>query len=134
MAAPSILLVDDDEHKRLLIAHYLTTKFPSATVHECRSGAEAIDQLNAQPIDAIITDHSMVPVDGIQLIKWARSKFSDLPIVMVSGHPDIREVALNAGANQVVSSLSFSEVGDVLEKLWLQRRSQVNPDELIREQ
>lgn len=111
------LLVDDDPDKRHLIGHYLTRSFPSASVFECSSGAEAIDYLKLHSVSAILTDHSMQPVNGIELIQWTRRIHPEIPILMVTGHPAIEQEALHAGATLVVSFGRFAEIGQILARL-----------------
>lgn len=114
---PRLLLIDDDENKRFLIALHLKRRFPEASIAEYGSGEAAINHMEQFPVDAIVTDHSMSPVDGIQLIRWVRSRSETLPILMVTGHPSIEEQALSAGATEVIGSFRFTEVGEVLAKL-----------------
>jgi hypothetical protein len=62
----------------------------------------------------MVTDHNMAPVTGLELIGWARPRFPDLPILMISGDPDIGPDAIKAGANFAISCLRFAEVGELL--------------------
>lgn len=113
---PRILLVDDDELKRVLLARHIRALFDTAVITECWSGAEAMEYLEANPVDVIVTNHSMRPVDGVELTRWARNRFPSMPILMVTGNPGITREALRAGADRVV------EFGDLAQiRAFLQR-------------
>jgi CheY-like chemotaxis protein len=111
------LLVDDDKEKRFLIAHHLAREFDGVSLVECGSGAEAIAHLEKHPFHALVTDNSMSPVNGLELIIWLRERDDRLPVVMVTGNPEIERVAIKAGATVVVTSHRFKEVGPILKKL-----------------
>ena len=114
-----LLLVDDDDNKRLLLAHSLLERFSSAFLFQCRSGAEAIAYLSTRAVDAVVTDHSMTPVNGIELISWVRDRGLQIPVVMVTGHPEIEETALEAGATKVIPFARFTEIGDIVARLLI---------------
>jgi CheY-like chemotaxis protein len=111
------LIVDDDIDKRYLVSYSVARAFPRASLYECSSGQEAIDFLKAQRVDALITDHSMAPVNGIELIRHVRSRDKALPILMVTGHPEIRDEALAAGATSVIEWSGYTDVGKLLKPL-----------------
>jgi CheY-like chemotaxis protein len=117
-----VLLVDDDAEKRFLIAHHITKVFTDVEVSlvECDCGATAIAHLEKDRVDALVTDNSMSPVNGIELIKWLRERDRALPVIMVTGNPEIEKAAVKAGASVVLASQQFSEVGAVLKNLLQQ--------------
>lgn len=122
------LLVDDDKEKRFLIAHHLSREFEGASLVECDSGAAAIAHLENNSVHAVVTDNSMSPVNGLELIIWLRERDVNLPVVMVTGNPEIERVAIKAGASVVVTSHKFKEVGGILRKLLSEEPSPEKPD------
>ncbi|ACB75563.1 response regulator [Opitutus terrae] len=114
---PSLLLVDDDEHKRFFLETCIRRQFGDAMIMHCTSGAEAIAHLAQQPVHAIVTNHSMHPVNGIELTRWVRARFPALPIVMVTGNPIVTREALQAGASRVLSTADYPQLGATLETL-----------------
>ena len=113
----AFLLVDDDATKRFLIAHHLSREFQNARLVECDSGAAAMSHLEQNKFHAVVTDNSMSPMNGLELIKWLRTRDSAVPVVMVTGNPDIEPDALEAGASAVLSSPRFHELGQILKGL-----------------
>ena len=111
-----LLLVDDDREKRFLIAHSLSREFDGVRLTECDSGAAAIEHLQRENVDAIITDNSMSPINGLELLDWVRARDPQLPVIMITGNPEIEPMALQAGASAVLPSLKFNDVGRLLRK------------------
>ena len=79
-----VLVVDDDESVRLLIAE----EFREAhyRVFTAANGPEAIEVLGREPVDALITDYGMPRMNGLELIRWSRARLPHLITVLVTGH------------------------------------------------
>ena len=85
------LIADDDPHMRKLVSLFVEGFECSVSVAE--SGTDALKMYNESllsnnPVDFIITDYQMPGMDGIQLSKELRAAAPDLPILMMSAHPD----------------------------------------------
>lgn len=111
------LLVDDDAEKRFLIAHHLAREFEGVALIQCESGAAAIAHLEENTVHAVVTDNSMSPVNGLELITWVRQRNMKFPVIMVTGNPEIEHIAIKAGASVVVTSHKFKDVGGILKTL-----------------
>ena len=106
-----LLVTDDDVDKRMLLSRALARQFPHASIFECHSGKEALEYIARNPIDAVVTNHSMQPVNGIELVTELRRQSKALPIVMVSGVDDVRERALAAGVDLFLTSENLIAIG-----------------------
>ena len=84
-ARRTILLVDDSELIRTLMARGLTRA--GYEVLEAGSGPRALEILesHARPIDMLITDMTLPLMDGIQLYLEIRARQPRLPVLFVSG-------------------------------------------------
>ncbi len=80
----SILLVEDEDAVRLFCARALRAKGYHVT--EARTGEAALEILADQDFDLLLTDMMMPNVDGATLIREARKKRPELPVVCVSGY------------------------------------------------
>lgn len=107
-----LLVTDDDLDKRMLLTRALGREFPHASIFECHSGKEALDYFGRNPVDAVITNHNMQPVDGIELVRTLRGRGATLPIVMVSGHDEIKEKAIAAGVDLFLGSADLFRIGE----------------------
>ena len=89
-----ILVVDDEEAIRRIVYAYLGTRGYSVTT--AKDGANAIeicekscDKKNKTccPVDLILTDFNMSPMDGYELFKRIKAKDPQAKICVMSGNP-----------------------------------------------
>ena len=111
-----IIVTDDDVDKRFLIGASIAKALPHASVFECQSGREALDYFGCNRVDLVVTDHNMVPVDGIELVREIRRRGSDVPIVMVTGYEAMQRDAVDAGADIVINSVRLMNVGSLIKE------------------
>jgi two-component system chemotaxis response regulator CheY len=86
-----ILIVDDEEEIRKPIR--LTLTRAGYEVVEAADGDEAIRRLssgdNPLMVDVIVCDLRMPRVDGREAIAYFRSQYPSIPIVVLTGFPDV---------------------------------------------
>jgi len=105
-----ILVVDDEEQMRTLIASLLSTKG-----HQCitaRNSLEALDKIMEAKYDAVITDIVMPEMDGIALTKELSKHYQSLPVMVITGHTEdySAETAIASGAQEFIAKpFSISE-------------------------
>jgi signal transduction histidine kinase/ActR/RegA family two-component response regulator len=79
-----ILLVDDDPGVRATVASLLADD--GHTVVEAGSGAEALSRLDTtESFDLLMTDLGMPKMNGWELIRSAKLKRPELPVVLITG-------------------------------------------------
>ncbi len=83
--------------------------------------ASAIESLNREKPDIILTDLNMPDISGIDLAKEVRKKFSkeDLPVIMVTTQDESRDYndAYDVGINDIIKKpFTESQIGAVLKK------------------
>ena len=88
-----ILIVDDENNIRLTLKTILEEEGYNCLL--ASSGKEAIDILNTQDIDLVITDIWMENIDGIELIEYMKKHNIEAEIIVISGHATI-ELAVKA--------------------------------------
>jgi len=84
-----ILLAEDEEVIRQGFQHLIKQTTNEFTIAwEASHGKEAMDILNSNVPDAVITDIRMREMDGLALSAKIRERYPDLAIIIVSGHSD----------------------------------------------
>jgi len=95
--ADRILVVDDEEPIREIVAQMLTTA--GYLCKEAASGTEALAVLTSgEEFELMLSDLMMADLDGIGLLERTKEKYPDMPVVMVTAVHDI-SVALAAIRN-----------------------------------
>ncbi len=95
--ADRILVVDDEEPIREIVAQMLTTA--GYRCKEAASGMEALAVLTSgEEFELMLSDLMMADLDGIGLLERTKERYPDMPVVMVTAVHDI-SVALAAIRN-----------------------------------
>ncbi len=89
----SILLVDDNLHILELYEEILSGEGYKLT--RAKNGEMAIEALEKQPFDMIITDLNMGKVDGLEVLKRAKELHPETMVIVMTGNTDI-EYAIDA--------------------------------------
>jgi len=87
-ATPRILVVDDEANVRAFVKALLRRAFPDCAVILAASGEEGLDVLRAQPVDLVLSDHHMGPMDGVSLLTHARHLAPSTLRVLFTGYAD----------------------------------------------
>ena len=103
-----ILLVDDNHHMRVLLTEILRA-IGVKHVYEANDGAEALQVMRSNPIDIIMSDLAMQPLDGIDFVRLLRNSPDSpnpmAPVIMITGHSTQKRVqeARDVGVNEFLS-------------------------------
>jgi excisionase family DNA binding protein len=81
---PRILVVDDEEAVRDLLAKTLT--MADYDVDAATDGPAALDLLREVDYDLLITDLKMPGMDGLSVIREARRQHPELAVVIITGY------------------------------------------------
>ncbi|MEW6752429.1 MAG: response regulator [Candidatus Latescibacterota bacterium] len=106
---PRILVVDDEPDFRRLVKRAL----PSFEVVEAEDGLKALEVVEAEKLDLVITDIRMPRMDGCALLAQLRARFPGLPVVAVSGFVDadaMQQYDFNAFIDKPVKLQHLQEV------------------------
>jgi DNA-binding NarL/FixJ family response regulator/anti-sigma regulatory factor (Ser/Thr protein kinase) len=107
---PIILVVDDSEVDRTLMAGLLSADFDWLISH-AKNGVEALEMISDATPDAVVTDLMMPEMDGMQLVSRLAESFPELPVVLVTGQDDAQLAlkALRHGAASFVPKTQLTE-------------------------
>ena len=103
-----ILLVDDNHYMRILLAEILRA-IGVVHIYEANDGAEGLQMMRDYPIDVVLTDLSMQPLDGIDFVRLLRNSPDSpnqmAPVIMVTGHSTFARVneARDAGVSEFLT-------------------------------
>ena len=86
---PQILIVDDNPGIRDLLVYHLERS--DFVVFVAKDGREAHNILQREHIDLIVTDQEMPRFTGDMLAAVLAETHPDLPIILLTGHPDYLE-------------------------------------------
>ena len=97
-----ILLVDDNTLFRSIVAEILKDDEAFA-VSVAGDGISALESLETEQFDILITDINMPRMDGIVLFHKVRELYPELPVVFISGfvHNSLSDRLLSEGAFHV---------------------------------
>jgi CheY-like chemotaxis protein len=112
-ARPRVVLVDDEVSIREIWGCILSTSGYSV---ECYANAVSAMKAIAGGCDCVITDYHMPEMNGVELIRAARSR-SEAKFILMTGNPseELTQEALSAGATYVVHKPTSAPV--MLQKL-----------------
>ena len=130
-SAPIYCVIADDEPRlRQVLVRLMTGD--GFTCLEAGDGMEALEQLDKAPAALLLSDLRMPRMDGIELLRQAKSKYPDLAVILITAVADV-ELALSCLANGAMDYLTkpfhleevLARVGQAMEKrrLILENRS-----------
>ncbi|HJT20704.1 MAG TPA: response regulator [Nitrospira sp.] len=92
MAKGRVLVVDDESHIRTTIKMVLNKA--GYDVVEAEDGEKGIQTIksddNPLMVDMILCDMQMPKIDGRGAIDYFRAQFPSVPVVVMTGHPDVK--------------------------------------------
>ena len=129
-----VLIVEDEETARGLCVRVLESLGLATEIAD--STARALAILESGQIDIILSDVRMPGLDGIELLKVIRERYSEIPVVMMTGYGTISQAvqAIQLGAYDYITK-PFNV--DDLERLFrrlLERQALLAENLLLREQ
>jgi DNA-binding NarL/FixJ family response regulator len=95
-----ILIVDDHALVRRGMSHVVRESFPDAQIVEAGTAAEALEAMTSIEIDIALVDVRMPDSDGLELLHEMKSKWTDVPVIMLTSfdHAQYVRRALAEGA------------------------------------
>ena len=104
-AQGSLLVVDDNEMNRDMLARRLARRGYTVTVAE--DGYQALALIEAQQFDVVLLDIMMPGISGLDVLKTLRQRYAvaDLPVIMATAKDQSEDIvaALQLGANDYVT-------------------------------
>ncbi len=109
----SIIIIDDDESVRVSLKfHFDDCGFQTSSVE---TAEEALDLMKKAQVDAVIVDLRLPGMDGIEFIRQASKKWSDVRYVIYTGSPIASIPNEILSISSVSSKLFFKPIGNLFE-------------------
>jgi len=95
LTMPKILIVEDEAAIMRVLSKILKEEDPAYDVFEAEDGRQGLEMIQSQEFDLVFCDIKMPVMDGMELLAAMQEQYSEVPVVMISGHGDL-EVAVEA--------------------------------------
>lgn len=83
-----MLIVDDDPRQLRLLSRIFSAADASLLLSTSSSGIDAIEQLQAESYDLVLTDIQMAKMDGLELVAWLMSRQPHVTVFTMTAYPD----------------------------------------------
>ena len=104
-----ILVVDDEEHIRLLCSEELTEA--GYEVITAADGYELTERIEKEKPDIVILDIKMIDYNGLDLLQDIRNKFYNLPVILCTAYDTFKEDIKSIAADfYVIKSFDLTEL------------------------
>lgn len=112
-----VLYVEDAFDQALLVKAFFNA-LPGFTVVHVQDGDRALERLESESWDLIVTDLNLPGADGFTIIRRARALYPEIPILVTTGYTQAHyeEQSLRAGADQVM--IKPLTQNDFVSRVW----------------
>lgn len=118
-----LLIVDDEKSICDILSQYLHKKGYEIAV--AASGEKAIEILEKDGADLVLTDIKMPRMSGVDLLKWVKEFDRTLPVIMTTGYPtlDTAVEALKLGAfDYLTKPFHLEEISEKIRRALANKR------------
>jgi two-component system, response regulator, stage 0 sporulation protein F len=116
MKPTTILIVDDEEHIRLLFKEELEDE--GYAVDLASSGLDALDKVKRSAYSVIVLDIKMPGMDGIQTLAEIKKINKDQPVILCSAYGEFKQdFATWVSDGYVVKSADTRELKEMIRRM-----------------
>ncbi len=127
----SVLIVDDERSMRDFLKILLEKEGHRVAVAE--NGPKALEFLDKQKVDVVVTDIRMPGMTGIELLEAIKGETPDLPVIMITAFasPDDAVSAMKNGAfDYITKPFNVDEIKSVIESATSKTQQTIKPQDL----
>ncbi len=119
MAGPLRICIVDDEQ---IVCERLQPVLENNgfLVESFTDSKPAMERLSEKPFDILITDLKMAQPDGIELLKYARERFPEIRVVVITGFATVetaREAMKGGAVDFIAKPFRLSHMRDLMLKI-----------------
>jgi len=114
------VLVIDDNFEALKALTSLMTALGAENVVEAESAEEALQLVEKQRFDLIVSDYRLEGMNGVEFLEQVRAKGNQTPILLLSGAPDkagVIRATQQTKADFFTKPFRIGDLTDAMEKL-----------------
>ncbi len=112
-----LLLVDDEpEFKEVMLKHLSRMGIRLSVAEGC---VDALENLEAHPIDVVIMDMNMPGVDGIQCLRRVKQRWPLTEVIILTGHASVKSGIEGMQSGAFDYCLKPIDVHELIEKVEL---------------
>ncbi len=103
-----VVIADPNRHMRTLLKGVLRA-YGVRTIQEANDGADAFKEMNLNPIDVVLVEYQMTPIDGMEFVRLIRRAADSpnpfCPVIMITGHTErhVVETARDLGVHEFLA-------------------------------
>lgn len=122
----NILIVDDEQSYRQLLS--LVFDGDGHNIRTATNGREAIELLQSEPADLIISDVKMPDMDGIEMLRTVRSTLPDLGVILMTAFASVETAreAFKLGADDFIQKPFDVEELKLIVKKTLEKQALID--------
>ncbi|HJS50860.1 MAG TPA: sigma-54 dependent transcriptional regulator [Pyrinomonadaceae bacterium] len=122
----NILIVDDEQSYRQLLS--LVFEGDGHTLRTAVNGREALEMLQAEPADVVISDVKMPDMDGIDMLQAVRETQPDLGVILMTAFASVETAreAFKLGADDFIQKPFDVEELKLIVKKTLEKQALIN--------
>lgn len=130
-----VMIVDDEQLTRQYIRNYITQHTVNWQVTaEAMDGSEALDLLNNQRVELVVTDIRMPIMDGLVLCDHISRTYPETKIIILSGYDEFTyaQQAMKLGVSQyLLKPIVKEELSEALERVaqMIEKKTSSNSNE-----
>lgn len=111
-----VLHVEDDPDFAELVAAFLEREIDAIAIETATDPSRALELIEQQPFDCIISDYDMPELDGIELLQEVRQDNPNLPFILYTGKgsEEVASEAISAGVTDYLRKSGSSETYQLL--------------------
>lgn len=123
---PTLLIVDDDHNIRGMLFDLLSDRYEC---HTASMAEEALQYLEVEKYDAILTDIAMPGLTGVELLQRVQERDLGTPVILISGkggEQDTKSLIDLGAFAYVTKPFNLDEIEQVVERAVGNRESQTS--------
>ncbi len=113
-----ILIAEDEEYNRMVIQAMIELLYPEAAIEMVTNGAEALEKLEGEVFDVILSDVDMPVMNGYDFVREAKGRGYGTPIISVTAFAisgDREKLLLHGFDGYVSKPIDMDELKAVLD-------------------